>query len=89
MYSYKDRIRAVKLYTQALGMQLLSKSKNPEYKYSLAFVGYEGNPACRRIATCIKLTAGSFAAPLSVIKTMWLIGKGSARLSFRTLPVVM
>jgi lactoylglutathione lyase len=26
-------------------MQLLRQSENPEYKYSLAFVGYEGNPA--------------------------------------------
>lgn len=26
-------------------MQLLRRSENPEYKYSLAFVGYEGNPA--------------------------------------------
>ena len=26
-------------------MQLLRTSENPEYKYSLAFVGYEGNPA--------------------------------------------
>ena len=26
-------------------MQLLRQSENPDYKYSLAFVGYEGNPA--------------------------------------------
>ena len=32
-------------YTKVLGMQLLRRSENPEYKYSLAFVGYEGNPA--------------------------------------------
>ena len=37
--------RAIDFYTQVLGMKLLRTSENPEYKYSLAFVGYEGNPA--------------------------------------------
>lgn len=36
--------RSIDFYTQVLGMQLLRRSENPEYKYSLAFVGYEGNP---------------------------------------------
>ena len=37
--------RSIGFYTQVLGMTLLRKSENPEYKYSLAFVGYEGgNP---------------------------------------------
>ena len=37
--------RAIDFYTQVLGMKLLRTSENPEYKYSLAFVGYEGgNP---------------------------------------------
>jgi lactoylglutathione lyase len=37
--------RSIDFYTQVLGMQLLRTSENPEYQYSLAFVGYEGNPA--------------------------------------------
>ena len=37
--------RSIDFYTNVLGMQLLRRSENPEYKYSLAFVGYEGNPA--------------------------------------------
>jgi len=37
--------RSIDFYTKVLGMQLLRRSENPEYKYSLAFVGYEGNPA--------------------------------------------
>jgi lactoylglutathione lyase len=37
--------RSIDFYTQVLGMQLLRTSENPEYKYSLAFVGFEGNPA--------------------------------------------
>ena len=37
--------RSIDFYTQVLGMQLLRRSENPEYKYSLAFVGFEGNPA--------------------------------------------
>ncbi|MEO7241543.1 MAG: lactoylglutathione lyase [Variovorax sp.] len=40
-----DLQRSIAFYTQVLGMQLLRQSENPEYKYSLAFVGYEGNPA--------------------------------------------
>jgi lactoylglutathione lyase len=40
-----DLQRSIDFYTNILGMQLLRKSENPEYKYSLAFVGYEGNPA--------------------------------------------
>jgi len=37
--------RAIDFYTHVLGMKLLRTSENPEYKYSLAFVGYEGgNP---------------------------------------------
>ena len=37
--------RSIDFYTDVLGMQLLRTSENPEYKYTLAFVGYEANPA--------------------------------------------
>jgi lactoylglutathione lyase len=37
--------RSIDFYTQVIGMQLLRTSENPEYKYSLAFLGFEGgNP---------------------------------------------
>ena len=36
--------RSIDFYTQVLGMTLLRKSDNPEYKYTLAFVGYGSNP---------------------------------------------
>ena len=36
--------RAIDFYTQVLGMTLQRTSENPEYKYSLAFVGYGSNP---------------------------------------------
>ena len=37
--------RSIEFYTQVLGMQLLRTSDNPEYEYSLAFLGFEGgNP---------------------------------------------
>ena len=36
--------RSIDFYTQVLGMKLLRRSENPDYKYSLAFVGYAGNP---------------------------------------------
>ena len=40
-----DLQRSISFYTQVLGMQLLRTSENPEYQYTLAFVGYEANPA--------------------------------------------
>ena len=36
--------RSIEFYTQVMGMKLLRRSENPEYKYSLAFVGYGSNP---------------------------------------------
>ena len=36
--------RSIDFYTQVLGMQLLRKTENPAYKYTLAFVGYGNNP---------------------------------------------
>lgn len=40
-----DLQRSIAFYTQVLGMQLLRTSENPEYKYTLAFLGYDGgNP---------------------------------------------
>ena len=36
--------RSIDFYTQVLGMQLLRTSENPDYKYSLAFIGYGRNP---------------------------------------------
>ena len=39
-----DLDKSIAFYTDVLGMQLLRKSENPEYKYTLAFVGYGSNP---------------------------------------------
>ena len=39
-----DLQRSIDFYTKVMGMQLLRTSENPEYKYSLAFVGYGSNP---------------------------------------------
>jgi lactoylglutathione lyase len=40
-----DLQRSIDFYTRVLGMQLLRTTERPDQKYSLAFVGYEGNPA--------------------------------------------
>ena len=40
-----DLQRAIDFYTRVMGMQLLRTTDRPEQKYSLAFVGYESNPA--------------------------------------------
>lgn len=39
-----DLQRSIDFYTQVLGMQLLRKTENPDYKYTLAFVGFGKNP---------------------------------------------
>ena len=39
-----DLQRSIDFYTRVLGMTLLRTSDNPEYKYTLAFVGFEANP---------------------------------------------
>ncbi len=39
-----DLQRSIDFYTQVMGMQLLRKTDNPEYKYTLAFVGFGKNP---------------------------------------------
>jgi lactoylglutathione lyase len=39
-----DLQRSIDFYTRVLGMKLLRTSDNPEYKYTLAFVGYGNNP---------------------------------------------
>ena len=36
--------RSIDFYTKVLGMKLLRITENPEYKYTLAFVGYGTNP---------------------------------------------
>ncbi len=36
--------RSINFYTEVLGMKLLRQSDNPEYKYTLAFLGYGSNP---------------------------------------------
>jgi lactoylglutathione lyase len=39
-----DLQRSIDFYTGVLGMKLLRTTENPEYKYTLAFVGYGTNP---------------------------------------------
>ncbi len=39
-----DLQRSIDFYTNVMGMKLLRVSENPEYKYTLAFVGYGSNP---------------------------------------------
>ena len=37
--------RSIDFYTKVLGMRLLRTTENSEYKYTLAFLGFEANPA--------------------------------------------
>lgn len=36
-----DLARSIKFYQEILGMRLLRTSENPQYQYSLAFLGYD------------------------------------------------
>jgi lactoylglutathione lyase len=36
-----DMDRSIQFYTQVMGMKLLRKHDNEEYKYTLAFIGYQ------------------------------------------------
>ena len=47
-----DLDRAVKFYTEVLGMRLLRRSDRPDQKYTLAFVGYDDEA----IAAVLELT---------------------------------
>ncbi len=40
-----DMQRSIDFYTRVMGMKLLRTTDRPEQKYSLAFVGYDSNPA--------------------------------------------
>ncbi len=40
-----DLDRSIDFYTNTMGMKLLRTKDNPEYKYTLAYLGYESNPA--------------------------------------------
>ena len=39
-----DLQRSIDFYTSVMGMKLLRQRDNPEYRYTLAFVGYDNNP---------------------------------------------
>ncbi|CAG1018117.1 lactoylglutathione lyase [Burkholderiaceae bacterium] len=39
-----DLQRAIRFYTEVMGMQLLRTTERPDQKYDLAFVGYGRNP---------------------------------------------
>lgn len=52
MLRVSDLVRSIDFYTTILGMQLVKQIDNPEYKYTLAFVGYNEDPE----ATTIELT---------------------------------
>ena len=47
-----DLQRSIDFYTKIMGMKLLRTSENPEYQYSLAFVGYDDEST----ASVIELT---------------------------------
>ncbi|MBS1169223.1 MAG: gloA [Burkholderiaceae bacterium] len=39
-----DLPRSIDFYTRVLGMKLLRTKDNPEYKYTLAYLGFSSNP---------------------------------------------
>jgi lactoylglutathione lyase len=45
--------RSIDFYTNVMGMKLLKTTENPDYKYSLAFVGYEMGTAYGHLAVAV------------------------------------
>ena len=41
MLRVSDLEKSIEFYTQVMGMQLLRRSDNKDYRYTLAFVGYQ------------------------------------------------
>ena len=39
-----DLKRSIDFYTHIMGMKLIRTTDNPEYRYTLAYLGYESNP---------------------------------------------
>lgn len=50
--------RAIDFYTNGLGMQLLRTSDNPDYGYSLAFVGFDGGNPGQAEIELMQMSAG-------------------------------
>ena len=69
-----DLQRSIDFYTNVLGMKLLRTSENPEYKYSLAFVGYgpETDEAVIELTYNWVLTAMSWARPTAISRWKWI-----------------
>lgn len=44
MIRVRDLNRSIEFYTRVMGMKLIRTSDNPEYQYTLAYLGYESNP---------------------------------------------
>lgn len=53
MIRVNDLQESIEFYTKMFGMRLQKKSENPEYKYTLAFLGYTDDPNSE---TLIELT---------------------------------
>ncbi|OLQ72233.1 lactoylglutathione lyase [Photobacterium proteolyticum] len=52
MIRVTDLDQSIEFYTQVLGMSVLDRTENTEYRYTLVFVGYEDQPE----GTTIELT---------------------------------
>ncbi|KFM26234.1 Lactoylglutathione lyase [Auxenochlorella protothecoides] len=44
-----DLDRSIDFYTRVLGLKLIRKRDNPEYKYTLAFLGYKGDESAETV----------------------------------------
>ena len=65
-----DMQRSIDFYTKVLGMQLLRTSDNPEYKYSLAFVGY-GPEASNTVIELTLLPISPWLSSVRVETGIW------------------
>src|SRR5204862_3321523 len=56
-----DLQRSVKFFTEVLGMKLLRTTDRPEQKYSLAFVGYDGEDKTAVLELTYNYGVGQYA----------------------------
>ncbi len=67
--------RSLAFYTEVLGMKLLRTSENPEYKYTLAFVGFSDESE----GAVLEFTYNWGVDKLRVRHGLWPYSTGSRR----------
>ena len=66
--------RSIDFYTQVLGMELLRTSENPEYRYSLAFLGFGGGNGILGRIHCLGEVTAVACLPIGILHVFCALG---------------